>query len=171
MLGFVGLLLLAGVVSIARIPSRPESLSALVDHFVGVEAGGNTVPGPQLPFGFVNLSPDTPRIETSGYNSFGKIIGFSQTHVSGTGGGSKYGNFLTTPATGEVRPDDICVGQGGRGCFSRMLYGGVLTRYGIKAEFTATRLVGMHGVQPIRDFDALVCRVYPDILAWTRSSS
>src|SRR4051812_2457748 len=62
------------------------------DPFVGTENGGNIVPGAQVPFGFVHVSPDTDRPTTAGYNSGGNIHGFSQTHVSGTGGASKYGN-------------------------------------------------------------------------------
>jgi len=49
---FVGLLILHGVAGEGRIPSRPEMLTTLVDPFVGVDAGGNTVPGPQLPLAF-----------------------------------------------------------------------------------------------------------------------
>jgi putative alpha-1,2-mannosidase len=70
------------------------------DPFVGTEHGGNIVPGAQVPFGFVHASPDTERPTTAGYNPFENIHGFSQTHVSGTGGASKYGNFLTTPLVG-----------------------------------------------------------------------
>ncbi|MGH9903636.1 MAG: hypothetical protein ACRD68_17655, partial [Pyrinomonadaceae bacterium] len=83
-------------------------LTAFVDPFVGADAGGNTVPGAAVPFGFANPSPDTipnpdpGRFDTSGYESDKPIIGFSQTHVSGSGGESKYGNFRVTPQTGEV---------------------------------------------------------------------
>src|SRR5205085_3762517 len=74
---------------------------ALANPFQGVDGGGNTVPGASVPFGFVSLSPDTLHGSTSGYDSGGLILGFSHTHVSGTGGGSKYGNFRVTPAIGE----------------------------------------------------------------------
>ena len=37
----------------------------------------------------------------SGWNADGDIRGFSQTHVSGTGGGAKYGNILVQPTTGD----------------------------------------------------------------------
>jgi putative alpha-1,2-mannosidase len=73
-----------------------------VDPFIGVDAGGNAVPGAKIPFGFANPSPDTLKDNTSGYASDQPIIGFSQTHVSGTGGGGKYGNFRITPQVGPL---------------------------------------------------------------------
>src|SRR5678815_2320411 len=85
----------------------PESLTAYVDPFVGTENGGNIVPGAQLPFGFVHVSPDTVNPNTAGYSPFENIVGFSQTHVSGTGGASKYGNFLTTPLIGNLRVNNL----------------------------------------------------------------
>jgi putative alpha-1,2-mannosidase len=64
-----------------------------------------------LPFGFAKVSPDTadPGAEytTTGYDSEGEILGFSQTHVRRTGGRSKYGNFRMTPFVGEFRLSDL----------------------------------------------------------------
>src|SRR6476619_2932560 len=74
---------------------RHTPLTAYADPFVGTENGGNIVPGAQVPFGFVHVSPDTTNPNTAGYDPYENILGFSQTHVSGTGGASKYGNFLT----------------------------------------------------------------------------
>ena len=82
--------------------SRREPLINYADPFVGTENGGNIVPGAQLPFGLVHVSPDTVNANTAGYNPNENILGFSQTHVSGTGGASKYGNFLTTPLVGRL---------------------------------------------------------------------
>jgi putative alpha-1,2-mannosidase len=83
------------------------SLSQWVDPFVGADNGGATVPGAAVPFGFVELSPDTTHHDTSGYASSGAIIGFSQTHVSGTGGNSKYGNFRVTPVAGSLEVGNL----------------------------------------------------------------
>lgn len=141
MLAFAGLFILHGVAGSRNPGSGP--LTSFADPFVGVDGGGNTVPGPQLPFGFVNLSPDTTPMETSGYTSSGRIVGFSHTHVTGTGGGSKYGNFLTTPVVGEVRLADLASGKADETA-SPGYYEVMLTRHGIKAELTTTRLVGMH---------------------------
>ena len=89
------------VVAAAPLSAQNRSSLALANPFFGVDGGGNTVPGASVPFGFVSLSPDTTRGSTSGYDSEGLIIGFSHAHVSGTGGGSKYGNFRGTPAIGD----------------------------------------------------------------------
>ena len=48
--------------------NRPQPLNAYADPFVGTENGGNTVPGAQIPFGFVHVSPDTLNPTTVGYN-------------------------------------------------------------------------------------------------------
>ncbi len=72
-----------------------------VDPMLGVDAGGNTFPGPSLPFGMVKPGPDMGSNQSNaGWEPSGNINGFSQTHVSGTGGGPKYGNILLQPTTG-----------------------------------------------------------------------
>ena len=79
-----------------------------VDPFLGVAGGGNVFPGPVVPFGMIKPGPDmtaeTGHDANAGWNADGAIRGFSQTHVSGTGGGAKYGNILVTPTTGAVSP-------------------------------------------------------------------
>ena len=73
-----------------------------VDPFLGIEGGGNTLPGPSLPFGMIKPGPDVGANQAnSGWEPTGRINGFSQTHVSGTGGGPKYGNILIQPTTGK----------------------------------------------------------------------
>ena len=124
-------------------PSHPEPLITYVDPFVGTENGGNIVPGAQIPFGFVHVSPDTANPNTAGYNPHENILGFSQTHVSGTGGASKYGNFLTTPLVGNLRVTNLASAkteeQATPGYYSVRLTGS-----NVRAELTATRLVAMH---------------------------
>ncbi|MFN2423148.1 MAG: GH92 family glycosyl hydrolase [Cryomorphaceae bacterium] len=76
-----------------------------VDPFVGTGGHGHTYPGAALPFGMVQLSPDT-RLDgwdgCSGYHFSDDVIyGFSHTHLSGTGV-SDYGDILFMPARGEV---------------------------------------------------------------------
>lgn len=121
----------------------PEPLIAQVNPFVGADGGGNTVPGAHVPFGFVNLSPDTVNPGTAGYNSANSILGFSHTHVSGTGGASKYGNFLTTPVVGGIRINDRGSSKAEEKA-SPGYYRVTLARDGVRVELTATRLVGMH---------------------------
>jgi predicted alpha-1,2-mannosidase len=113
------------------------------DPFVGTENGGNIVPGAQVPFGFVHASPDTERPTTAGYNPYENIHGFSQTHVSGTGGASKYGNFLTIPHVGKLRVENLGSPKAEESA-SPGYYTVRLTRPEVKAELTATRLVAFH---------------------------
>src|SRR2546425_13346322 len=101
------LLLAQAVPAFFQTATQPQTLIAYVDPFVGTENGGNIAPGAQIPFGFVHVSPDTVNPTTAGYNPYENILGFSQTHVSGTGGASKYGNFLTTPLVGNVRVNNL----------------------------------------------------------------
>jgi putative alpha-1,2-mannosidase len=64
-------------------------LTRHVDVFIGTGGHGHTFPGASLPFGMVQLSPDTYNAvwdACSGYHeSNGSIMGFSHTHLSGTG--------------------------------------------------------------------------------------
>ncbi len=73
---------------------------------VGTAAHGHTYPGATVPFGMVQLSPDTP-IEgwdgCSGYHyTDSAIVGFSHTHLSGTGCGC-LGDILLMPTVGEIQ--------------------------------------------------------------------
>src|SRR4051794_34950269 len=70
------------------------------DPLVGTGGHGHAFPGPTAPFGMVQLSPDT-RTDTwdgsSGYHySDSKILGFSHTHLSGTGVGC-LGDIMLMP--------------------------------------------------------------------------
>src|SRR5687768_2660003 len=78
----------------------------LVNPFIGTGGHGHTFPGATVPYGMVQLSPDT-RLNgwdaCSGYHSSDQaILGFSHTHLSGTGIGD-YGDILFMPTTG-VQP-------------------------------------------------------------------
>ena len=118
---------------------------ALANPFQGVDGGGNTVPGTSVPFGFVSLSPDTSHGSTSGYDSAGLILGFSHTHVSGTGGASKYGNFRVTPAIGDDAWGNLTFPKSDERA-SPGYYAVTIGRPGkqIEAELTASRLGGFH---------------------------
>ena len=73
-----------------------------VNPFVGTALDGHTYPGAAAPFGLVQLSPDTPDGGVAGYHDNDRtILGFSHTHLSGTGEGD-LGDFLFTPLIGEV---------------------------------------------------------------------
>lgn len=109
-----------------------------VDPFLGIDGGGNTIPGPSMPFGMIKPGPDVGANQAnSGWEAIGDINGFSQTHVSGTGGGPKYGNILVQPTIGAPHS---------RGYGSRRedekgtigYYRVTLQRYRIKAEITTS---------------------------------
>ena len=76
-----------------------------VNPMIGTDGHGHTYPGATVPFGMVQLSPDT-RIDgswdgCSGYHYSDTIIyGFSHTHLNGTGC-SDYGDIMLMPTMGE----------------------------------------------------------------------
>ena len=69
-----------------------------VDPKIGMEGVGRTFPGSSMPFGMCKPGPDCGVSPNAGWAKMPeKVTGFSQTHVSGTGGGQKYGNILIQP--------------------------------------------------------------------------
>ncbi|MCX4903373.1 GH92 family glycosyl hydrolase [Streptomyces sp. NBC_00878] len=79
-------------------------LTDLVNPFIGTEAEGNTFPGAAVPFGMVQLSPDTGH--NTGYDySQNRVRGFSLVHLSGVG--CRIGGDLPVlPTTGDVTETD-----------------------------------------------------------------
>lgn len=134
---------------------------AMVVPFIGTGPDGHTFPGATVPFGMVQLSPDTeirPFKQSykwaSGYRyEDTTILGFSHTHFSGSGH-SDLGDVLIQPISGEVQlePGDVeKPGSGYRSRFSHKqeraepgYYAVDLLDYGIHAELTASARVGVH---------------------------
>jgi predicted alpha-1,2-mannosidase len=132
-----------------------------VDPFIGTGGEGHTYPGATVPFGMVQLSPDTDvrffRESfpwAAGYKYEDKtLLGFSHTHFSGTGH-SDMGDVLLVPTEGPLQfepgpADDPDAGYRSR--FSHEQEGAspgyywvMLQDPGIKAELTATSRVGLH---------------------------
>ncbi len=92
----------------AQNPAPSKSLAGYVNPFIGTQEMGHTFPGACVPFGFVQLSPDTDTVPyekdgkynpdvyryCAGYQYLDKtIVGFSHTHFNGTGH-SDLGDFL-----------------------------------------------------------------------------
>jgi len=79
--------------------------TGFVNPLIGTGGHGHTFPGASMPFGMVQLSPDTRLSGWDGcsgyYGTDTMIYGFSHTHLSGTGC-SDYGDILVMPFTGEV---------------------------------------------------------------------
>jgi len=74
-----------------------------VDPKIGSIGLGRTFPGPSMPFGMCKPGPDCLNMPNSGWDQMPEpVVGFSQTHVSGTGGGQKYGNILIQPFLGDM---------------------------------------------------------------------
>jgi len=132
-------------------------LTKYVDPFIGTDDHGHTYPGAVVPFGMVQLSPDTRTIgwdASSGYHfSDSSILGFSHTHLSGTGIGD-YGDILFMPVTGNpgiIQGDEQNPDSGFRSRFSKNseaaspgYYTVLLDDYNIEVELTATTRTGFH---------------------------
>ncbi|MDO9001216.1 MAG: GH92 family glycosyl hydrolase [Bacteroidota bacterium] len=128
-----------------------QNFSQYVNPFIGTGGHGHTFPGAVLPFGMVQLSPDT-RIDgswdgSSGYHYGDSIIyGFSHTHLSGTGV-SDWGDILVMPTIGLPSCDNRIYSskfnhkneKAGAG-----FYEVKLDDDNIKAELTTTLRTGIH---------------------------
>src|ERR1700754_3110540 len=147
---------------------KPDNLVQYVHPIIGTQRMGHVYPGATVPFGMVQLSPET---DTVGYELNGKynpdvykycagyqyddktIVGFSHTHFSGTGH-SDLGDFLIMPTTGELRINPGTADRprsGYRSAFSHATevaeadyYKVKLEDYNILAELTTTARVGFH---------------------------
>lgn len=150
------LLLLASCTTQTAVEPLDDPAS-YVDPFIGTGGHGHTFPGATVPFGMMQLSPDT-RMNSwdgcSGYHtSDNTILGFSHTHLSGTGC-SDYGDFRFMPIVGEVKLDkgtEEDTRTGYRSAFSHEnenakagYYSVVLDDYNVKVELTTGQRVGMH---------------------------
>ncbi len=137
--------------------SAQQPLTKYVDPFIGTGGHGHTFPGATLPFGMVQLSPDTRLTgwdACSGYHYSDNIIyGFSHTHLSGTGI-SDYGDILLMPMAGAPNLDALVAGKTDKGYASPFshrrekaspgYYSVLLDDGNIKAELTTTNRVGFH---------------------------
>ena len=139
-----------------------------VDPFIGTNGMGHTFPGACVPFGAVQLSPDTDTIPhnvggqyqkrayeyCAGYRHGDKtIVGFSHTHLSGTGH-SDLGDILVMPSVGDVKLNPGTADDPDSGYRSRFshesesaspgYYAVTLDDSGVRAELTATARTGVH---------------------------
>jgi predicted alpha-1,2-mannosidase len=145
-----------------------QKLTPYVHPLIGTEKMGHTFPGATVPFGSVQLSPETDTISyelngkyngdvykyCAGYRYEDKTItGFSHTHFSGTGH-SDLGDFLVMPTTGQLKLNPGTASNPESGYRSRFshsdetseagYYKVKLQDYNILAELTATTRVGVH---------------------------
>ena len=142
--------------------------ASYVDPFIGTVKMGHTFPGACVPHGAVQLSPDTSDTPHNIDGEYQKdvyrycagyqhddptILGFSHTHLNGTGH-SDLGDILIVPQTGERRLDAGSEADPASGYRSRKVaesekaesgfYEVVLEDSGIRAELTATERTGVH---------------------------
>lgn len=128
-----------------------------INPFIGTGGHGHTFPGPVLPNGMIQPSPDTRIYDwdaSSGYYYADNTInGFSHTHLSGTGC-SDYGDVLLMPTVGEqnitplgAKSQKMAYASG----FSHKnevakagYYSVFLDTYKVKAELSATHRAAIH---------------------------
>jgi predicted alpha-1,2-mannosidase len=127
--------------------------ASLVNPFIGTGGHGHTYPGASMPFGMMQLSPDTRMADwdgSSGYHYSDSVIyGFSHTHLSGTGI-PDYCDILFMPFTGKVAWDQ----KDYRSPFSHAnekaspgYYEVLLDKHKIKTRLTTSLRSGMHQYQ------------------------
>lgn len=159
------LMMTMAAVTLSAIAQQPVDY---VNPIIGTNGMGHTFPGACTPFGWVQLSPDTDTIPhnvngtyqknayeyCAGYQYRDKtIVGFSHTHLSGTGH-SDLGDILLMPAVGDVKLNPGRADYPEEGYRSRFdhatekavpgYYEVMLDDYGIKAQLTATQRTGIH---------------------------
>ncbi|WP_267379050.1 GH92 family glycosyl hydrolase [Sphingomonas sp. GC_Shp_6] len=137
----------------ARAATR-DPAPAAPNLFVGTGGHGHTYPGATLPWGMVQLSPDTD-VERwdacSGYHrDDGSIMGFSHTHLSGTGIGDML-DILVVPTRGPVKLVPGTLADPGAGYRQRFTaefaepgYYRVALQSGVRSELSVTDRTGWH---------------------------
>ncbi len=133
-----------------KAPQETGEPASYVDPFIGTGGHGHTYPGATVPFGMVQLSPQT-RLDgwdgCSGYHYTDSVIyGFAHTALNGTGV-SDYGDILVMPVVGEP----VFINTEYSSPFSKSnekaepgYYSVKLDKPGVFAEMTATTRVGYH---------------------------
>jgi predicted alpha-1,2-mannosidase len=135
-----------------------NALTDYVNPFIGTGGHGHTYPGAVVPHGLVQLSPDTRLADWDACSGYyyddSSLLGFSHTHLSGTGIGD-YGDFLFLPYTGsepkKIAPNgqDRYENYGSRFSHdeeqaSTGYYKVRLADYDVTAELTTTLHTGFH---------------------------
>ncbi|MET3827340.1 putative alpha-1,2-mannosidase [Sphingomonas sp. PvP055] len=124
------------------------------DLFIGTGGHGHTYPGAVLPFGMVQIGPDTDNSRWDSCSGYHKgdssIMGFSHTHLSGTGIGDML-DVLVVPARGPLKLQPGSLEQPETGYRQHYAdevaepgYYRVQLANGVAAELTATERTGLH---------------------------
>lgn len=185
-------MLASGLASAAPARTAADKAYAWVDPFIGTGGEGHTYPGATVPFGMVQLSPDTrmqPREKAYGWAAGyryddSSIVGFSHTHFSGTGH-SDLGDILLMPFTGSPGLERGDPEKPRSGYASRFrhddekaepgYYAVTLDDYKVRAELTTSTRVGVHRYAFPKGTDAKVLLDmrtsmydYPGKVLWSR---
>jgi predicted alpha-1,2-mannosidase len=150
-------MLAAILVSISCSPQGEVDPARHVDPLIGTGGHGHTFPAATVPFGMMQLGPDTRLTGWDGCSAYhysdDVVYGFSHTHLSGTGC-SDYGDILVTATTGEPvlsagEGDDTSNGYRSRFSHESEIaepgyYAVRLDDYGIEAEMAVTARAGLH---------------------------
>lgn len=185
-------MLASGAALAATQNTAAERAYAAVDPFIGTGGEGHTYPGATVPFGMVQLSPDTriqPREKAYGWAAGyryddSSIVGFSHTHFSGTGH-SDLGDILLMPFTGTPGLERGDPEKPRSGYASRFrhadekaepgYYAVTLDDYRVRAELTTSARVGVHRYAFPKGTDAKVLLDmrtsmydYPGKVLWSR---
>ncbi|MEP7075485.1 MAG: GH92 family glycosyl hydrolase [Acidobacteriota bacterium] len=164
----IAVALLASILQLSVFGQSNANYVQYVNPMIGTRKMGHTYPGATVPFGSVQLSPDTdeqPYLIAGKYNpetyrycagyqyDDKTIVGFSHTHFSGTGH-SDLGDFLIMPTVGDLQlePGDKNNAKSGfRSAFSHSTEVAEADYYKVRldddnilAEMTATTRVGFH---------------------------
>ncbi|HFJ9614982.1 TPA: GH92 family glycosyl hydrolase [Stenotrophomonas maltophilia] len=185
-------MLASGLASAAPARTAADKAYASVDPFIGNGGEGHTYPGATVPFGMVQLSPDTriqPREKAYGWAAGyryddSSIVGFTHTHFSGTGH-SDLGDILLMPFTGSPGLERGDPEKPRSGYASRFrhddekaepgYYAVTLDDYKVRAELTTSTRVGVHRYAFPKGTDAKVLLDmrtsmydYPGKVLWSR---
>ncbi len=164
----ISLMIIVALLYLSVPAQRAENYVRYVNPLIGTQRMGHTFPGATVPFGSVQLSPDTDQQPHNIGGKYNKdtykycagyqyddteIVGFSHTHFSGTGH-SDLGDFLVMPTVGPLQLEPGAKGDpksGFRSAFSHANETAEAGYYKVKldddnilAEMTASTRVGMH---------------------------
>jgi predicted alpha-1,2-mannosidase len=138
-------LILSMSVITLKVCAQANQYTRYVDPFIGSEGLGNVFVGPSRPYGMVKPGPDVNKASNSGYSPDMEVplYGFSQTHVSGTGGGPKYGNISIMPFAGnfdQIKQESLRANEKAYAGY----YSVQLKQYDITAEITSSSKVAFY---------------------------
>lgn len=154
---FLGLCLLVACQTKGSLPSLEQSVLQYVDPYIGTDGHGHVFLGANVPFGAVQVGPTNFTRGwdwCSGYHySDSILIGFAQTHLSGTGIGD-LGDVMLMPFTGDIKFHPGSIDRPFSGYASTYdheqeqaapgYYQVNLQRYAVDVQLTASSRIGFH---------------------------